>query len=191
MLTLSLQALFQEIKDTHCYDPQHPLLQEARQHAREQCQEFNQLSPSAIAAKRAILTPLLKRITTHSIESEFNVEYGQNCALGKAIFINHNVTIIDVCSVTIGNQVLIGPNTVISTAVNRFALNPTQQETVKPVSVGHRVWIGANVKIGAGVSLGDNCVIGAGSTVLHDIPANAIAFGNPAVCRRKVQQNTQ
>ena len=50
---------------------------------------------------------------------------------------------------------------------------------------------GGKVTITAGVTIGDNAVIGAGSVVESDIPANAIAVGQPARVIRKIQQNTQ
>lgn len=43
------------------------------------------------------------------------------------------------------------------------------------------MWIGANVMIMPGVTIGKNSVIGAGSVVTRDIPANVVAFGTP--CR--------
>ncbi len=50
-----------------------------------------------------------------------------------------------------------------------------------PVRIGHNCWIGAGACILPGVSIGDNTVIGAGSVVTRDIPANVVAFGSP--CR--------
>jgi acetyltransferase-like isoleucine patch superfamily enzyme len=51
----------------------------------------------------------------------------------------------------------------------------------KEVIIGNNVWLGDSVIVGKGVTIGDNAVIGAGSVVVKDIPANAIAAGNPAV----------
>jgi maltose O-acetyltransferase len=56
----------------------------------------------------------------------------------------------------------------------------TLQSYTKNVTIGHRVWCGVNVTILAGVTIGDDVVIGAGSVVTKDIPANTIAFGCPA-----------
>lgn len=50
-----------------------------------------------------------------------------------------------------------------------------------PVRIGSNVWLGANVTICPGAVIGDNSIIGAGSVVVGDIPANSIAVGNP--CR--------
>ena len=49
----------------------------------------------------------------------------------------------------------------------------------KPVRLGNNVWIGGSVVICPGVTIGDNSVIGAGSVVTRDIPANVVAVGNP------------
>ena len=49
------------------------------------------------------------------------------------------------------------------------------------VEIGSNIYIGTNVIVLRGVTIGDNCVIGAGSVVTHDIPANSVAVGAP--CR--------
>ena len=53
-------------------------------------------------------------------------------------------------------------------------------------SVGKNVWLGGDVKVLAGVSIGDNTIIGTGSIVTKDIPANVIAIGNPCKVLRKI-----
>src|SRR6266404_8223957 len=50
----------------------------------------------------------------------------------------------------------------------------------RPVRIGCNVWIGGGAIILPGVSIGDDALIGAGSVVTRDIPAGAVAFGNPA-----------
>lgn len=49
------------------------------------------------------------------------------------------------------------------------------------ITIGDNVWIGGNCVVNPGVTIGDNAVIGSGSVVTKDIPANAVAAGNP--CR--------
>ena len=56
-------------------------------------------------------------------------------------------------------------------------------------SCGKNVWIGANVIILPGVTIGDNSVIGAGSVVTKDIPANVVAFGNPCHVYREIDEH--
>ena len=50
-----------------------------------------------------------------------------------------------------------------------------------PVRIGNNCWIGDSAIVAKGVSIGENSIVGAGSVVVRDIPANAIAAGNPAV----------
>lgn len=57
-----------------------------------------------------------------------------------------------------------------------------------PVRVGDRVWIGAGAILLPGVSIGENSVIGAGSVVTHDIPANVVAVGNPCRVLRPITE---
>lgn len=85
--------------------------------------------------------------------------------------------------ITIGNDVQIGPKTVIwgrDHAVARKELIRKQGHIKKPVIIGNDVWIGSNVTILKGVNIADGAVIGAGSVVTKNIPEYAIAVGNPA-----------
>ncbi|MFV4894330.1 sugar O-acetyltransferase [Lactobacillus delbrueckii] len=54
------------------------------------------------------------------------------------------------------------------------------------VTFGNNVWIGGGVRVVPGISIGDNSVIGAGSVVVKDIPANCVAAGNPCRVIREV-----
>ena len=55
------------------------------------------------------------------------------------------------------------------------------REHARPVTIGADCWIGGGAIICPGVTIGDRTVIGAGSVVTHDIPADSLAVGNP--CR--------
>ena len=59
----------------------------------------------------------------------------------------------------------------------------------KPVTIGKRVWIGANVVICPGVTIGDDCIIGAGSVVTRDIPSGKVAVGSPCRVLRDIKPN--
>ena len=49
-----------------------------------------------------------------------------------------------------------------------------------PIIIGNNVWIGTEARICKGVTIGDNAIIAANAVVTKDVPANAIAAGNPA-----------
>lgn len=57
-----------------------------------------------------------------------------------------------------------------------------------PIKVGNNCWLASNVTVCAGVTIGDNCVIGAGAVVTHDIPDNSLAVGVPAKVIRKITE---
>lgn len=91
--------------------------------------------------------------------------------------------------VTIGKNVMMGPEVVIYTSGHRFdrtdipMMDQGSTET-RPVTIGDDVWIGRRVIIMPGVTIGDGCVIGAGAVVTKDIPPYSIAVGVPAKVRR-------
>ena len=58
----------------------------------------------------------------------------------------------------------------------------------KSIRIGENVWLGGDVKVVAGVTIGDNSVIGTGSVVTKDIPANVVAVGNPCKVLRKITE---
>lgn len=58
-----------------------------------------------------------------------------------------------------------------------------------PVHIGKNCWLGAGVVVMPGVTIGDNSVIGAGSIVTKDIPANVVAVGNPCRVLRKIGEH--
>ncbi len=77
----------------------------------------------------------------------------------------------------IGNNVNIGPNTVIVTG-NHDKYDHRKVTSVKAVAIGNNVWIGANCTIVAGVTIGDEVTIGAGCVIMNDIPSKSTVFIN-------------
>ncbi len=59
------------------------------------------------------------------------------------------------------------------------------------IRIGNNVWIAGGTIVVAGVTIGDNSVIGAGSVVVKDIPANVIAVGNPCKVIKQLQAPTR
>lgn len=122
------------------------------------------------------------------ITPPFYCDYGSHIEVGDRFFANFNCTIIDVARVTIGHNVLLGPNVAIYTAGH--PIHPTARtsgyEYGIRVTIGNNVWIGGNAVITPGVRIGENTVIGAGSVVTRDIPGNVIAVGNPCRVIREI-----
>ena len=110
----------------------------------------------------------------------FYTDCGKNIKLGKNVFINSGCQFQDQGGITIGDDTLVGPKTVIAT-LNHHQ-NPDKRANLipKPVKIGSKVWIGANVTILPGVTVGDGAIIAAGAVVNKDVAANTIVGGVPA-----------
>ena len=155
-----------------------------RQKAKELLFDFNALRPSMLEERNTILKDLLGFMGENVfIEPPFRADYGYNISFGARSYSNYNLTILDCAKVTIGADVLIGPNVNLFTAGH--PINTEERlsglEYAYPITIGDKCWIGGGVIINAGISIGENTIIGSGSVVTKDIPANVIACGNP--CR--------
>ena len=87
-------------------------------------------------------------------------------------------------SILIGKRVEIAPNCAMYPYNHGFSMNKRireqRLESKGDIVIGDDAWLGFGVIVLDGVHIGEGAVIGAGSVVTHDIPANAIAVGNPA-----------
>jgi maltose O-acetyltransferase len=92
--------------------------------------------------------------------------------------------------VRIGSNVLFGPSVQIYAGTHPIdaADRRLLLETAKPVEIGSDVWIGGGAIICPGVKIGDRTVIGAGSVVTRDIPADVVAVGNPCRVLRSLRE---
>ncbi len=98
--------------------------------------------------------------------------------------------ILDPAKVTFGDNVFIAANCGFYTAGHPIDAELRNQllEFAYPITVGNNVWFGGNVVVLPGVTIADNVVIGAGSVVTKDIPANVIAVGNPCKVLREITE---
>lgn len=159
--------------------------------AKDLCFKFNHTLPSDEKTREAILAELLPHKGSGVfITYPFYCDYGYNIYMGANVFINYEMVILDCEKVTIGNNVMIGPQCTI-TAVGH-PLDEEQRisgvEVAKEIVIEDDVWIGAGVTIVSGVHIGKGSVIGAGSIVTKDIPAHVVAFGNPCRVYREITQ---
>ena len=89
---------------------------------------------------------------------------------------------LDIREVFIGDNVMIGPNTLITTVGHPLSPMGRRQHlgVAEPVRIGNDVWIGQNAVILPGVTIGDDCVIGACALVTKDVPSGSVVGGVPA-----------
>lgn len=97
---------------------------------------------------------------------------------GDRVFLNQGVRIAATQLVEIGNDCLIGDETVILD--NDFHGRGSDSPKSAPVRIGSNVWIATRVIILRGVEIGNHSVIGAGAVVTNSIPPFTFAAGVPA-----------
>lgn len=165
-----------------------------KDHAVFLCEEYNNIHPLDKQKRISHLKKLLGKVDdTVTIEKNFNCDNGKNIFVGLNFFANYNVTILDVNEVHIGNDVMIGPNTIITTVGHPISPKGRRNKlaVTKPVTIGNDVWIGGNVTILPGVTIGNNVVIGAGAVVNKNIPDNSLAVGVPAKIIKKIENDLE
>ncbi len=110
----------------------------------------------------------------------FYTDCGKNITIGKNVFIGSCCYFQDQGGVTIGDNVLVGHGTTFATLNHCYEPENRSSMIPKPIVIGNKVWIGANVTILPGVTVGENAVIAAGAVVTKDVPADSVVAGVPA-----------
>lgn len=166
------------------YRANDPELKQMRTENKLRVAEYNQLTRDQQEEMDQLIRQILggtgKEIL---VEPPIHFDYGRNTTVGERFFANYNLTVLDVCKVTIGDNVMLAPNVSLYGAghpIHPDARN-SGYEYGAPITIGDNVWIGGSACVLPGVTIGNNVVIGAGSVVAKDIPDNVIAAGNP--CR--------
>jgi maltose O-acetyltransferase len=159
---------------------------EERRKAKILCATYNR---EALDLHKVTLHSLVGYATDAYLEPPFFCDDGYNIRLGRNVYGNHNLVILDGALVTIGDNVAIGPNVVLSTSGHpvESAVRVSGLEWVKPIVIGNNVWIGASVTVLPGVEIGENTTIGAGSVVTRSIPPNCVAVGSPCKVLRYLE----
>ncbi len=175
------------------YNPTVSSLADRQTEALELLYDFNATRPSEGARRSELLTQMFGSIGEDCyIEPPLRANWGgRNVYFGDGVYANFNLTLVDDGEIHVGDKVMFGPNVTISTAGH-----PIQPELRKraaqfnlPVRIGNYVWIGAGALIMPGVTIGDNTVIGAGSVVTRDVPADVVAFGAPCRVVREIGEH--
>ena len=147
------------------------------------CQKLNSIDIMDNDAKEKAIRELFGSAGKDPVVlPNFICDCGKNIHVGDYFLANYNVTILDIAEFRAGNNVWIGPSTLITTI--NHPLNPKGRREylgiAKPVTIGNDVWIGGNVTILPGVNIGNNVVVAAGAVVTKDVPDNSLIGGVPA-----------
>lgn len=144
---------------------------------------INTLEPTDHDRRRHLLTELLGAFGEGSeIRPPLQCDYGYQTFFGARTFANWGLVSLDVATVTIGDDVQIGPNVQLLTATHPLEPGPRKDkwEAAEPIVIGDNVWLGGGVIVCPGVTIGADTVVGAGSVVTRDLPSGVIAVGSPA-----------
>ena len=157
--------------------------------AKDLCYDYNNTRPTDIKSREEILAKLLGAAGEGLwMEPPIHFAYGSNTYMGHHVYANFNLTVVDDGECHIGNYCMFAPNVVISTTGHPVhpSFRDKGAQFSLPVVIKDHVWIGSNVTIMPGVTIGENSVIGAGSVVTKDIPANVVAAGVPCKVMREI-----
>ena len=185
--------IFDEIHAGNLYNPINEDLFAVQTACLEKQYEYNNTRPSELEIRNALLKNMFAEIGEDCyIEPPLHANWGgKHVHFGKNIYANFNLTLVDDTHIYIGDYTMIGPNVVISTAGHPILpeLREKSYQFNIPVHIGKNCWLGAGVIVLPGVTIGDNSVIGAGSIVTKDIPANVVAVGNPCRVLREINEH--
>jgi maltose O-acetyltransferase len=185
------------------YDSRDPELLALAQRARILLHAFAATPSTDAAGRHRTLVELVGGVGAGVwIEPPFFCDYGRHISIGEDSFVNVNCVFLDSAPISLGNQVLVGPGVQLLTVshplhaderiVSPHDRRPEQapyRTYARPIVVGDRVWIGAGSIVMPGVTIGANTVIGAGSLVTSDVPADCIAFGHPCRVQRPLNSD--
>lgn len=166
-------------------------LKKESKRARKLVRLFNQTTEEQLEDRTELLKKLFASVGKNIyIEPTFRCDYGCHISIGDNFFANYDCIVIDVCKVTIGNNVFFGPRVCLCTATHPIdsEVRNTGLEYGEPIHIEDNVWIGMNTVVNPGVTIGSNSIIGAGSVVTKDIPNDVIAVGNPCRILRKITE---
>ena len=166
------------------------ILEEVLQ-GRDRCRAFREIPEREWERRYRFLKEWLGAIGTGSmIQPPFYCDFGSNLYIGDRFCSNFGLVVLDVCRVTIGDDVLFGPGVKLFAAGHPLdaEVRASGLEFGAPIHIGNRVWLGGGVIVNPGVSIGDRSVIGSGSVVTRDIPPDVVAVGNPCRVLRKITE---
>lgn len=183
---------FDKMHSGEIYDCNDADVMEIQMKCLERLYDFNATRPSELEKRSAMLKEMFAEIGEGCyIEPPLRANWGgRHVHFGNNVYVNFNLTLVDDTHIYVGDYTLFGPNVTVATAAHPITPElrmPVTQFNL-PVHIGKNCWIGAGVIIVPGVTIGDNTVIGAGSVVTKDIPANVVAVGNPCKVLREITE---
>lgn len=158
-----------------------------------QLDEFNQTTTTEGLWRTTLLQRMFAELGEGCyIEPPLHANWGGKFVhFGAHVYANFNLTLVDDGPIYVGDYTQFAPNVILTTATHPICPELRQQgyQYNGTIRIGRNCWLGAGAIVLPGVTIGDNTVIGAGSVVTHDIPANVVAFGTPCRVVRAIDEN--
>lgn len=145
-------------------------------------------------ANPATRQELLAKITGRKVPDNVMVfpplqtDFGRNIFLKSGVLINTDCLFDDAGGVYLDENVLIGPRVSLITLNHDTRPDHRDMITAKAIHIHKNAWLGTGTIVLPGVTIGENAIIGAGSVVTRDVPANSTYVGDPA---RPINRNSK
>ena len=193
MVTMTSEESKKRMQEGRLYLPEDEKIMAQQLICLEKLYDYNATRPLEQEKREALLKEMFGDIGEGCyIEPPFHANWaGKHVHFGNNVYANFNLTLVDDTDIYVGDKVMFGPNVTVATAGHPIdpPLRYQAMQFNMPVHIGENVWRGANAVILPGVTIGENSVIGAGSVVTKDIPANVVAVGNPCRVLREIGQH--
>ncbi len=152
--------------------------------------DYNATRPSEFEKREILLKKMFAEIGSGCyIEPPLYSNWGgRHVHFGKGVYANFHLTLVDDTEISVGDGTMLGPNVTLATAGHPILpeLRESAYQYNLPIRIGKCCWLGAGVIVLPGISIGDGTVVGAGSIVTKDLPANVVAVGNPCRVLREI-----
>jgi galactoside O-acetyltransferase len=184
---------WEKMHSGNIYDPGEAELVEEQTKCLDRLYEFNATRPTEMEKRTAMLKEMFAEIGEGCyIEPPLHANWGGKYVhFGHHVYANFNLTLVDDTHIYIGDNTLMGPNVTLVTAghpiLPELRLRGLQYNM--PIHIGKNCWLGAGVTVLPGVTIGDHTVVGAGSLVTRDLPANVVAVGSPCRVMRPINEH--
>ncbi|WP_261809347.1 DapH/DapD/GlmU-related protein [Levilactobacillus humaensis] len=164
------------------------LVNQTAQKTQELLKKYNHIDQTN-AERRATLSRVVGYRIPDSTEVNAPVhsDFGPHLFFGENVYVNQGVVFVDLGGIYLADGALIGPGAMLIT-VNHVE-DPAHRRDVyaKSIHIEKNAWVGAKALILPGVTVGENAIVGAGSIVTKDVPANMVVVGSPARILRRVK----
>ena len=193
MKGISMSTMKEKLHTGEIYYPSGDEIMSEQLACLDKLYDFNMTRPTELDKRAEMLKDMFAEIGEDCyIEPPLRSNWGgHHVHFGNSVYANFNLTLVDDTHIYVGDCTMIGPNVTIATAGHPILpeLREKAYQFNQPVHIGRNCWLGAGVVVLPGITIGDNSVIGAGSIVTKDIPANVIAVGNPCRVLREINEH--